>query len=132
MKLIVWLVFTMVVVLWTGATVLVVQAIEWSAQQILLGSPAILATATGNIVIPIWMSPWLDPSVWATILQTVQGVLVNAATAVPFLSSVLGWLAPLVWVVWALGLLLLLAMAIAGTLLLQRFRSGERAMVGRP
>ena len=78
--------------------------------------------ATNNVVIPAWANLWLAPADWATILMFVQSALDNAAAAMPLLGSVLGWLAPLVWIVWALGLVALFALMIAGILLLKRFR----------
>jgi hypothetical protein len=123
MKAIIWCIFILAVLLWTGASVLVVNVIEWSAKQLSTGSPALLETAASNIAIPIWMSPWLDPSTWAMIFMSIQGFLSSAASAVPFLGSMLGWLAPLVWVLWGLGVLALLALAIVGTLLLKRYRT---------
>ncbi len=122
MKALIWGVFTLVVLLWTGATVLVVNVIEWSSQQLSAGSPALLETAVSNIAIPMWMSPWLDPSAWAMIFMSIQSLLSSAATAVPFLGSMIGWLAPLAWIVWGLGVLALLALAIVGTVLLKRYR----------
>ncbi len=122
MKALIWGVFALAILLWTGISVLVVNVIEWSAQQLSKGSPAFLETATSSIAIPIWMSPWLDPSSWATIFMSIQGMLASTAAAVPFLGSMLGWLAPVVWIVWGLGVLGLLALAIVGTVLLKRYR----------
>ena len=123
MKALIWGVFTLGVLLWTGATALVVNVIDWSAEQLSKGSPAFLETAANNIAIPIWMSPWLDPSTWATIFMSIQGMLASTAAAVPFLGSMLGWLAPLVWIIWGLGVLTLLALAIVGILLLKRYQT---------
>lgn len=122
MKALIWGVFTLAVLLWTGATVLVVNVIEWSADQLSKGSPAFLETAASNIAIPIWMSPWLDPSTWATIFMSIQGMLASTAAAVPFLGSMLGWITPVVWIIWGLGVLGLLALSIVGTVLLKRYR----------
>ena len=82
--------------------------------------------ATNNVVIPAWANLWLAPADWATILMFVQSALDNAAAAMPLLGSVLGWLAPLVWIVWALGLVALFALMIAGILLLKRFGNRSR------
>ena len=122
MKALIWVVFVLAILMWTGATVLVVNVLEWSAQQLSKGSPALLETATSNIAIPIWMSPWLDPSSWATIFMSIQAMLAGTASAFPFLGSMIGWLAPVVWIIWGLGVLGLVALAIVGTVLLKRYR----------
>ena len=121
MKALVWVVFAAVVLVWTGFAALVAQAISWSATQLSTGATGTLEMATNNVVIPAWANLWLAPADWATILMFVQSALDNAAAAMPLLGSVLGWLAPLVWIVWALGLVALFALLIAGILLLKRF-----------
>jgi hypothetical protein len=82
--------------------------------------------ATNNIVIPAWANPWLTPAGWATILMSVQSALDNAAVTIPVLASLLGWLAPLVWIIWALGLAALFALLVAGILLLKSFGNRGR------
>lgn len=121
MKAVIWILFVLAVLVWTGFAALVAQAISWSSSHLSTGAGGTLEMATSNVVIPVWANPWLAPADWATILMFVQGALDNAAAAIPLLGSVLGWLAPLVWIVWALGLVALFALLIAGILLLKRF-----------
>ena len=110
--------------MWTGFAALVAQAIAWSSDRLSTGAVGTLEMATNQIVIPGWASAWLAPSDWATVFMFVQSAIDNAAATVPLLTSVLGWIAPLVWVVWALGLAGLFALLIMGTLLIKRF--GDR------
>lgn len=125
MKAVIWILFVLVVLVWTGFAALVAQAIAWSSAQLSAGAIGTLEMATNNVVIPAWANPWLAPADWATILMFVQSALDNAAATVPVLGSMLGWLAPLVWIVWALGLAALFALLIAGILLVKRF--GDRS-----
>ena len=122
MKAVIWGIFAVVALAWTGFAALVAQAISWSAEQISSGAVGRLEMATNNIVIPAWANPWLAPADWATILMSVQSVLDNAAASLPLLASMIGWLAPLVWVVWAFGLAVMFAVLIVGLLLLKRYR----------
>lgn len=122
MKLVIWCVFLVVAVLWTFASSILVEAIEWSSQRFSSGQPPNLESITSQIVIPPWLSPWLEPSSWAMIFQSIEFFLANVTAAVPALGSLLGWLVPLVWIGWGLGILALLALAIAGTFILKRFR----------
>ena len=126
MKILVWSVFVFAVLLWTGVAVISAQAIEWASQRLLADAPAALETATGNIVIPPMISPLLEPAAWATLFQTVQSALASTAAAIPLLRSMLDWLVPLVWIVWGLGAVALLALAIGITVLLNRYYSFER------
>ena len=124
MKVLIWGVFVLAVLVWTGFAALVAQAIAWSSDRLSTGAVGTLEMATNQIVIPGWASAWLAPSDWATVFMFVQSAIDNAAATVPLLTSVLGWIAPLVWVVWALGLAGLFALLIMGTLLIKRF--GDR------
>lgn len=130
MKALIWSIFILATLVWTGFTALVAQAIKWSAEHLSTGAAGTLEMATNNLAIPLWASPWLAPSDWATILMSVQSVLDNAAGAIPLVGSVLGWLAPLVWIIWALGMVVLFALLIAGMLLLKRFRDRNRLSQG--
>lgn len=122
MKIVIWCVFVIAALLWTFATTILVEAIEWSSRYLSSGRPPNLESITSSIVIPPWLSPWLEPSSWAMIFQSVEFFLANLTAAVPAMGSLLGWLTPLVWIGWGLGMLALLALAIAGTLVLKRFR----------
>lgn len=122
MKIVIWGVFVAAALLWTFASMVLVEAIQWSSERLSSGQTVNLESVTSSIVIPPWLSPWLEPSSWAMIFQSIQFFLANAASAVPAIGSLLGWLVPLIWIGWGLGMLALLALSIAGTLLLKRFR----------
>ena len=126
MKILVWSVFVFAVLLWTGVAVIAAEAIQWASQRLSANAPALLESAAGNIVIPPVISPLLEPAAWATLFQSVQSVLASAATAVPLIGSIFGWLVPLVWVVWGLGSAALLALAIGVIFLINRYYSFER------
>ena len=126
MKIILWCVFLLVALLWTGAAALLGEAIQWSVRNLATGSSMSLDAITSNVIIPVWLSPWLEPSGWATILQSVQSVIDSAASAVPALGFVISWLEPVVWLAWGIGLLVMFALTIAGTLMLNRFRRSRQ------
>jgi len=126
MKILVWSVFVLAGLLWTGVAVILAQAVQWASQGFSASAPAMLESATGNIVIPPMISPLLEPAAWATLFQFVQSVLASAAGAIPLIESMLGWLVPLVWVVWGLVLLVFLAIAIGTTAALNHYYSFER------
>lgn len=119
MKLILWGTVALLALLWTGGAALLAQLVQWSAQGLagLNGSPVEIVAA-----LPAWLSPWIDAAAWAEMQQWFSAVLASTAALMPSLGQVAGWLVPVVWAVWALGMLLLLGLALVAALLLRRFR----------
>lgn len=124
--LISWGVVVLLLALWT--------LIAWAADAVLVWTLTHAGTlgaqvpgATG-IDLPAWFSPWLtaESSEWlaalsGAVMQVVQSLLQFA----PALADGLG---VVVWVVWAIGGLLLLGLGVAGHLLIgawQRHRRGR-------
>ena len=126
MKILVWSVFGVLALLWTGVCLISAEVLQWASQSLAASNASALETATHNIVIPPAVSPLLEPAAWATLLQSVQAVLASTAAAIPLARSVFEWLVPLVWVVWALGLLAFIALALGLRLLFSRYYSFER------
>lgn len=121
MKFILWGGVILLALFWTGAAALLVEAVQWSAQRMSSGSTATLEAVTGNIVLPVWLSPWLNPAGMVSILETLQDMLSSFSSVLPTMGMVMGWLVPAIWITWGLGMLLLAGMVVVGTLLLQRF-----------
>lgn len=117
-----WVVFALLALLWTGGAALTAWAVEWMAQALADGGAAQAAGELAALPVPPWIAPWADPA----LVQAVQSALawsVEAAQgALPLAASAAGWLVPLVWVVWALGLVVLLAAAGGAHLLLRKLR----------
>jgi len=61
MKIVIWCVFVITALLWTFASTILVEAIQWSSERLSSGQTANLESVTGSIVIPAWLSPWLEP-----------------------------------------------------------------------
>jgi len=75
----------------------------------------------GQWPVPAWLALWVDTA-WIQGLQAawvdVMGWLGQTG---PALGSVVSWLIPLMWVVWGVVLLLMLAATVAGHFLLGKF-----------
>lgn len=82
-----------------------------------------LEAATNTFVMPIWMAAWFDPIAWTTIFETMQDMLGAFSGVLPTVGMVMAWLIPAIWITWALGMLILVAMVVIGTLTLKRVRS---------
>jgi len=122
MKIAVWAVFLLLIVFWTGGTLLLTELTEWGARQFASGDAAALGEVIAKWPVPGWVSVWVDAAwiqaaqgglTWA--LQTLHGVL-------PWLGSAVGWIVPLVWMLWALGVVLVLILASGAHLLLGRLQ----------
>jgi hypothetical protein len=56
----------------------------------------------------------------STILKTMQDLLGSFSSVLPTMGMVMAWLIPAIWITWALGMLILVAMVVGGTLTLKR------------
>lgn len=123
MKLVLWGGIALLALIWTGGAALLVEAVRWSIKLMpVAGSMPSIDAAASNIVIPVWLSPWVDLSGWTAVLQTVQDVLESLLSVLPSMGSVFGWLITAIWFTWGFGLLIMLAGVVIGTLMLRRFK----------
>lgn len=131
MKIVLWSLFALAALLWTGGAALMARLVQWSLQGLGTVDLSALGTATATIAVPPWLSPWTDAGAWAALLQALGSLLAGAAALLPALGGLAGWLVPAVWVAWGLGLLALLGATLAGSWLLRRLfdpvRGGPRA-----
>lgn len=118
MKIAVWVVCLLLLGFWTGGTLLLTELTEWGAQKLSSGETVALGEAIAQWPVPAWMSVWVDAAwiefaqggvTWA--LQALHGTL-------PLLGSVIGWAVPFMWVLWGLGVVLVLGLAFGAHLLL--------------
>ena len=123
MKIAVWVVCLLVLGLWTGGTLLMTQLTAWGAQQLASGE----ATAIGQMVaqwpVPAWASVWMDAAGIQAAQAALTWTLQMLDSSLPFLGSAVGWIVPLLWVLWGLGAVLLIGLAGGAHLLLGRWQS---------
>jgi hypothetical protein len=87
---------------------------EWAAQVLASGGVADWTRAAANVPVPPWIALWVDPQAVRFVQEAVQWaleVLGSWSAALPTAGQLIGWLVPLVWLLWGLGLLLLLGLA---------------------
>jgi hypothetical protein len=112
MKILIWTLFTLLALGWTGGTWLSATLVQALTEALASGSTLEGAQAVQAWQVPAWLLPWVDGA-WVSLVQGGVAWLLEAFDAVgPQVAPVLGWLVPLLWGVWALGLLLLLALAV--------------------
>ncbi len=111
MKIVVWASFAVLAALWTLGAVVTVELAQWGAQLLASGGAADIGRAAAQWPVPAWIALWLDPA-W---MQASQAALVWSLdvfqSTLPFLGSAMGWVTPLVWIIWGAGLVGLLLLA---------------------
>ncbi len=114
MKMLLWSVVAAVGLAWTGAAWLVATAARWVQQAAASGAGVDWAVLAGQVQLPSWLTWWFDAGWLLAVIDGVVQLLQLAWTTMPWLGTAVGWVAPLTWVLWGAGmLLLLLAAAIA-------------------
>ena len=123
MRAIVWGVFALLAAGWTGLVAVSVQITEWLLGMAASGQVGDVATAAGQWPVPAWLALWVDPA-WVQALQTAWlGTVQWLGQVLPSGDGLMGWIAPLLWTGWALGLLCLLVPAIALHWMAGRFKA---------
>ncbi len=121
MKIALWIVFALLAALWTGTVLVSAELTGWLATTVASGQAGDVITNVGQWPVPAWLSLWIDPA-WVQGLQAawvdVMGWLGQSG---PALGGVVSWLIPVMWIVWGLVMLMMLAAAIAGHFLLGKF-----------
>jgi len=126
MRFVLWGVFVLVAAVWTGGAALTAQLAQWLGEGLASGAGASVGTAAATMAIPPWLAPWIDPAAWAALQQMASGALESMAALMPAMGGLVSWLAPLVWVFWGLGLVVMLGLTVAGHWLLGRLRPGAQ------
>jgi hypothetical protein len=114
MRWLIWGIFAFALVLWTSMVWVATQLLGWVSGLLAAGQDGVaVAEAMQRFPWPSWLVQWVDPA-W---LQQIATALVQSwawLTAVlPAFASIVGWLVPLAWVVWAVVALGLLGLAAA-------------------
>ena len=125
MKALIWVIFLVFAGLWTGLVALAAQVTEWLLAAMAAGQVSDVATTATQWPVPAWLALWVDPA-WVQGLQAASVELVQWMEQVlPSASGLMGWIGPLLWTGWGLGMVLLLVFAGAGHWLVGRFTAGS-------
>jgi hypothetical protein len=108
-KSLVWIVTVVLALIWTVSAAVLASLAGWLA-----ANAGDMASWTGQIAqwpAPEWLAMWVGPELLAWLRSAATSLIGWGSAALPTLGSLLQWLAPLVWVIWALGIVCLLALA---------------------
>lgn len=109
MKVLVWIATAVLALVWTVTAAVLASLVGWLGAN--AGDVGGLTSQMAQWPVPEWLAPWVGPEFLTWLRSAATGLMGWGAAALPALGSLLGWLAPLVWVVWALGMVCLIALA---------------------
>lgn len=112
MKPLIWGVFGLLALCWTGLAAASVEITEWLLTLAGSGQVTDAATAAGQWPVPAWLALWVDPAWVKTMQGAWLGLVQWLGQVLPSGGGLMAWVTPLVWTAWALGLLCLLVPAI--------------------
>ena len=111
MKRAVWIVCAVVAVAWTLGAVLTAELVGWAAEALGSGGAADLGRALLGSPVPAWLSVWADPAWIEAGRVGAARLLQSISDSLPYVGSALGWMTPVVWTIWGLGIVLVLTVA---------------------
>ena len=71
---------------------------------------------------PPWIGLWLDPALAEALRASVVWTVEALTAFMPWIVPLLEWVAPLLWVIWAMGMVMLVVLAGLGLFLISRLR----------
>ena len=120
MKITVWIVTAMLVLLWSGGAFIAAALTDWAGQVLAAGGGADWARAASEWPVPAWIGLWIDPAAVEAAQAALQWSMGAFGDVLPHAGTAVGWLVPLIWVLWAVGVGLLLVLAGAAHWLIGR------------
>lgn len=111
MKILIWTVFALLALFWTGGTWLATLLVSALTDALAAGGTLDWAAAVRAWQLPAWLQPWIDGAAFTVMQGALAWLLGTVDGAAPQVAPVVGWLVPLLWGVWAFGLLALAALA---------------------
>ena len=109
MKTFVWIATVLLALVWTVSAAVLASLAGWLAANV--GDAGTLTGQMAQWPVPEWLALWVGPEFLTWLRSAATGLMGWGAAALPAFGALLGWLAPLVWVVWALGMVCLIALA---------------------
>ncbi len=113
MKIAVWVIFSIVTLLWTIGTFIAVKLTQWGTGLLANGNIDPLSRSVAEMPLPQGLPLWLDPTMIQALQQYALLALEALRDAMPYMSMLMGWLVPMIWGVWGFGLMGLVALAVA-------------------
>lgn len=120
-KLLIWSGFALMALLWTGGAFALAGLLHWGVELVDSGKAMELGEAVTSLAIPAWLTHWVDIRAIHAALDGLVWTLDSMQKTWPWVGALLQWLVPVTWVLWCLGLGLMLLLAGGAHLLVRRF-----------
>ena len=117
----IWVVVVVLAAFWTGLAALLAQLTDWLSAAMASGAAGSALDQIGQWPVPAWLAPWVDPAWVETMQASVLEWLQWLSAAMPAIGGLMGWISPLVWLLWGLGLVVLLCVGGGLHFLVRRF-----------
>ena len=124
MKILLASVVALIALLWTVMIAVSAALTDWLAGQ--SGQLQVGVQALTQWPMPAWIGLWLDPALAETLRASAVWAVEVLTAFMPWVVPLLEWVAPLLWVIWAIGMALLVTLAGIGLFLIGRLRRRER------
>lgn len=111
-----WIVMLVLLAIWSTGVWVLHSLLVWSISGV--GALAGQAQQADSVTLPGWLLVWLPPEWMPALEATASSLLPWLESVLSMLPGVANWLSPLAWLVWALGLLMLAAVAAIGQALI--------------
>jgi hypothetical protein len=128
MKALIWSVFALFTLLWTFTAWLLSSLVGWVAKAAQLGDLEAAARVATDWPVPEWVQLWVDPAIIRLAQEALIWTLENLGGLIPTLGTLVGWLSPLVWIVWGLVTVLMLVIAAGLHVLVGRHAAFKRML----
>lgn len=109
MKILIWTVTVVLALLGTVLLALLAFTVGWVSDNMVTGADWI--ERLSQLPVPGWLSLFLDPAAAEWVRGALAAGMGALATGLPWVAPVLGWLVPVMWVIWAMVLVGLIALA---------------------
>jgi len=119
--LFIWGGFAPWALVWTVCAVAGSALIHWGSGLLASGAAVPLSQTVASLPLPLWLTRWVDTETIHATLDGIVWTLESAQQSLPWLSRLWQWLLPLTWLLWAVGIGLILLLAFGAQLLLRRF-----------
>ncbi|WP_423597091.1 hypothetical protein [Roseateles sp. MS654] len=112
MKTFLWSVTALFALIWSGLSWAAASLVRWTVEALSTGRATELGKAAVEFKFPAWVEPFLDTGLLEALQGAVQWLMEMAGAGAPMAGTAIGWLVPVVWIVWAFGLTVLIVIAL--------------------
>ena len=110
MKWLIWITTGVLLALWTLGVWAAAAVSSWALGWIGGAESADWPAVVASISLPGWVTLWFDPGWISAAIEAVLRALEGLQLSLPWVASMAGWVVAALWVTWAIGALVLLAL----------------------